>query len=85
MGEPLTPIRNCGRYGTEGMIGVLARSVCVCDHLGFVTRKGKKTTLVAHAKQYAVMRAMLDEEFQALHKAVEYMNESQEKRLVMTE
>ena len=37
---------------TDGIIGVLARSVC--DHVGrgrFVTRKRKKKTLVANVKQ----------------------------------
>ena len=60
----------------EGIIGVLARSAC--DHeghrrCGAVRRK--KTTLMAHVKQYALMRAKQDDEYQELHEVIICMNE----------
>ena len=55
--------------GAEGIIGVLAWSVC--------DREGR--TLVANAKQYAMMRAMQDDEHQELHEVVEDMNDRQER------
>ena len=48
----------------EGIIGVLARSVC--DHLGqyedeeVEAMKAKKTTLVENMKRYAAMRAVCE-------------------------
>ena len=45
----------------------------------FVAMKTKEATLVANVKQYAMMRAMQNEEYQELHQVIEYMNERQEK------
>ena len=56
----------------EGLIGVFAWSAC--DHEGrrrLVPVKRKKTTLVVIVKQYAMMRAKQDEEYQELHEAME--------------
>ena len=39
----------------------------------------KWRTLVANPKQYAMMRAMQDEEYRELHEVIEYMNERQER------
>ena len=39
-----------------------------------MSRKVKKTTLVANAKQYAVMNTMQEKECQELQKAIEYIN-----------
>ena len=54
----------------------------LCDREGrrrFVAMKTKEATLVANVKQYAMMRAMQNEEYQVLHQVIEYMNERQEK------
>ena len=64
----------------EGIVGVLAWSAS--DGEGrrrFVATKTKDATLVAHVKQYAMIRAMQDEEYHELHEAIECMNEKQEK------
>ena len=47
--------------------------------------KRKKTILVANVKQYAVMRAKHDDEYQELHEAMEYMSERRGKLLAMME
>ena len=55
---------------TEGIIGVLAWSAC--EHPGrrrLVAVEREKTTLVANAKQYAMMRAKQEEAHQELHEA----------------
>ena len=59
----------------EGFFGVLTWSAC--DREGrrrFVARK-TEATLVAKVKQYAMMRAMQDEEYQELHEVIENVNE----------
>ena len=74
-----------GPTDNEGIIGVFAW--CACDHeqrTKFAVKR-KKTTLVTNVKQYEVMRAMQDEEYQELHKIIKYKNERQEKLLAMME
>ena len=51
----------------------------------FVVMNTKETTLVANVKQYALMLAVQDEEYQELHGAIEYINERQEKLVAMME
>ena len=71
---------------TESVIGILARSVC--DHVGrrkLETRKGKKTTLVANAQQYAMMRAVQEQECRELQEATEYRNERHKRLMSMME
>ena len=48
---------------------------------GFVAMKTMDATLVANVKQYAIMRAIQDEEFQELHEIIEYKNDRQERLL----
>ena len=50
-----------------------------------VAVKTKEATLVANVKQYAVMRAMQNEEYQELHEVIEYMDEWQGKLLATME
>ena len=64
----------------EGIIGVFAWSACDCEgRRRLVVVKTKEATRVASMKQYAMMRAMQNEEYQELHEVIEYMNERQEK------
>ena len=63
-------------------IYIYISGVCVCDHVERRRMKqGKKTTLGANVKQYAMMRAVPEKERQELHEAIQYMNESQERLL----
>ena len=60
--------------------GVSAWSAC--DREGrrrFVAMKAIESTLKTIVKQYAMMRAMQNEEYQQLHQVIEDMNEWQEK------
>ena len=60
----------------------------MCDHKGrrrFVAVKRENTTLVANAKQYAVMRAKQEEVYQELHEAIRVMSERQGKLFAMME
>ena len=40
--------------------------------------KTKEATLVAYGKQYAMVPAKQDEEYQEFHEAIEHMNDRQE-------
>ena len=69
---------------TEGIIGVVAWSAC--DHQGrrrCVAVEREKTTLVAHVKQYAMMRARQEEEYQELSKVITHKRQG--KLLAMME
>ena len=60
----------------------------MCDHVGrrrFLKRKKTKTTLVADATQYAVMRAVQEKECQELQKAIENINERHKRLMSMME
>ena len=50
-----------------------------------VTRKGKKTTLVANDKPYAVKRAVQEKECRELQVVLEYRNDRHKQLMVMME
>ena len=63
----------------EGIIGVFAWSACDRElRRRFVAIKTKEATLIARVREYAMMRAMQDEEYEVLHEITEYMNERHE-------
>ena len=79
--------REIGRTSSSrGLIEVLASSAC--DHEGrrrFVAVKRNETTLVVTLKQYAVMRARQEEEYQELRRRSSVRNERHGKLLAMME
>ena len=79
--------RERGRTSSSrGLIEVLASSAC--DHEGrrrFVAVKRDETTLVVTLKQFAVMRARQEEEYQELRRRSSVRNERQGKLLAMME
>ena len=67
-------------FSSTGVIGVLAWSVCDREERRkFVAMKTRKTTLVANMKQYVLMRALQEEEYQELQEPMEYMSERHKK------
>ena len=47
--------------------------------------KTKEVTLEANMKQFAMVRALQDEEYREVHEAIEHMNERQEELMFLIE
>ena len=72
-----------GRRETEKNVLVdvkeLETNIYIYIYVLSCSEKQREATLVANVKQYAMMRAMQNEEYQEPHEVIEYMNERQEK------